>query len=561
MSLVVFEDNKPLVLQALHNGQFDYVEAASEVFETEFFKYIGAKQILQKAALSYPTPRRKEEVPLWLYIASDLSMRLHGVHGFHAFPTLVRTGGMLNAFCPRVGRKTLHPDTKDVTVVSQGFNGKNHYDRQTPCDADFLRKLAKDTDAAQLERWMNTDVARILRGQRAFDEEGLFIGDGSYLFVPDNPAYEGSVRLLFDEDDHPIGKEDSEHLSDERKVRCRWRRCYKVVTLMHTNAKREFFLMVGLRVVSGKDNECPVFYALLKQVVAALGPGIVKKVILDRAFLDGEEIARCKKDYGIDVLIPVRKNMDIYADALPLFDFPDVRWVICQDPVPQHASVLPPRLKPPAVRKREEQRQRTLKQRKEQQAACSPDTLIVKRQAAAISDFTSWSSCSVPLSVIANREYYADGHHDTWLLLSTQRICDPAESRQHYHLRSTVEERYRQLKCFTDLSKFTSRAFSLVVNHVVFTMLAYNLLQLYLLRTQRTQFNEKTPLTIRRQLLPANNYTIVYWQNHYGLFTSMEFMELMTIGLSEEARQKIGHKCRQLRNDLSTALRNPRPLL
>jgi hypothetical protein len=25
-----------------------------------------------------------------------------------------------------------------------------------------------------------------------------------YLFVPDNPKYEGSVELLFDEDNHPI---------------------------------------------------------------------------------------------------------------------------------------------------------------------------------------------------------------------------------------------------------------------------------------------------------------------------------------------------------------------
>jgi len=558
MSLVVFEENKPLVLQALKQGEFDYMEAASEVFETAFFNYIGARQILQKAAQSYPSPRKKEEVPLWLYIASDLSMRLHGVHSFHAYPTVIRTGGMINALCPKLSRKTVHPDTKEVSVVTEGFNSKNHYDRQTPCDADFLRKVARDTPADALMRWMNTDIALLLRGQRAFDRQGLFIGDASYLFVPDNPAYEGSVKMLFDENDHPVDKEEFERLTDAQKLRCQWRRCYKMVTLMHTNAAREFFLMVGLRVVGGKDHECPVFYELLKEVVGAIGVGIVKMLILDRGFLDGEEIARCKKDYGIDVLIPVRKNMNVYADAMPLLDFPDVTWVACEDP-PVRLQTPPPRLRPQAVRKREAQRQRSVQERKKQQPDPPPDSVLVKTEAAAISDFTSWSSCTIPLSAIAVREHYADDHHTTWLLLSTRRTCDPAAARELYRLRPTVEERYRQFKCFADLTKFTSRAFSLVVNHVVFTMLSYNLLQLYLLRTDRQQLNGKTPLSLRRQLLPDNTHTIVYWQNYYALFIPMELVGLVAVGLSQEAREKIGHRCQRLMADLGSALSNPRP--
>jgi hypothetical protein len=34
-------------------------------------------------------------VPFWFYVASNLSMRLHGVHAFDAFPMVVRAGGML----------------------------------------------------------------------------------------------------------------------------------------------------------------------------------------------------------------------------------------------------------------------------------------------------------------------------------------------------------------------------------------------------------------------------------------------------------------------------------
>ena len=63
MDLVIFEQNKPLVLEALGNGEFDYVESASEVFETEFFRFIKAKKILNKLAETYPTPERNRKFP------------------------------------------------------------------------------------------------------------------------------------------------------------------------------------------------------------------------------------------------------------------------------------------------------------------------------------------------------------------------------------------------------------------------------------------------------------------------------------------------------------------
>jgi hypothetical protein len=143
--------------------------------------------------------------------------------------------------------------------------------------------------------------------------------------------------------------------------------------------------------------------------------------------------------------------------------------------------------------------------------------------------------------------------------LSTQKIHNPVIARQEYHLRTAIEERYRQLKCFTDFASFTSRAFSLVVNQVVFVMLAYNLLQLFLPRNGREKFNAKTPQSVRRELLPAANHVIVYKDNYYGLFTPLELMELIATGINEEARKKIGEKCRCLRRELTEVMCNPHP--
>jgi hypothetical protein len=556
MDLVIFAENKPFIVQSFRDGEFDYMEAASEVFEADFFRAIKAEALLDELAETYPTPRKKEDVPFWFYIASNLSMRLHGVHAFDAFPMVVRCGGMLQAFGPQAGRKIVHPETGDTTVCCEGFNQKNHYDRQTPCDQDYLRKVAKDTDAQALMRWFGEDVVRVFQRRRAFDREGIFIGDASYLFVPDNPGYEGSVKLLFDEHNHPVSEKQYHKMTDEQKSRCQRRRCYKMVTLLHTNRTLDFFLFVAVRVISGNDHECPVLYALVKQFVQAVGKGVMKRLILDRGFLDGKAISLCKKEYGMDILIPIRRNMDIYVDAMALFQESDVDWVECK-PSREEAKE-PLHLKPKAVSKREQKRQEKLRQLKQQQPPPPPEEILIKKEAAAIGEFRTWSSCTVPLTVVANREHYADGHQEIWFLIDTRESRDPSQIQQEYHLRTSTEERYRQLKCFNHLTHFTSRAFSMVVNQVVFIMLAYNLLQFYLLKRGRKELNQKTLPRIRQQLLPSDNYVIVYYQNYYGLFRPFELVGL-SVTLAEEARKKIAAKCRRIGRELDDTLNNPRP--
>ena len=556
MDLVIFEENKPFVLQSLGNGDFDYIESASEVYEADFFRFIKARTILDKLAQTYPTPRKKEDVPLWLYISSNLSMRLHGVHSFNAFPMVVRSGGMLNAFGPEAGRKVVHPDNGDVTIACKGFNKKNHYDRETPCDQDFLRKVSKDTDADALMRWFCTDVVRIFRSKRAFDKEGIFIGDASYLFVPDNPNYEGSVKLLFDEHNHPVSSAQYKKMTDDRKAHCQWRRCYKMVTLLHTNRTQDFYFFAAVKVVPGNNHECPILYELVKQFVKTVGKGVIKRLILDRGFLDGEAISICKKEYGIDILIPVRSNMDIYEDAMVLLQLPEVDWVRYEESKGEVKEPVRPR--PETIIKREKKRQEELRKIKQKEPAIPPEDILVHREAATIDQFRSWSSCNVPLSVVANKEIYADGHEKIWLLIDTKEVKDPREKRQEYRLRIAIEERYRQVKCFIDLTKFTSRAFSMITNQVVFTMLAYNLLQLHLLRQKRKKLNRKTLPYIRQQLLPSDNHIIVYYQNYYTLFRPFELVQFV-VELPEEPRKKIARKCRRIGSDLNNLMNNPRP--
>jgi hypothetical protein len=553
---MLYERNDAFVVEAFRRGEFDYLEGVGEVPEANFFRAIARKKILEKLAATYPSPLKKHDVPLWVYIASDISMRFHGEHHFAAFPYVVRSGGMIEAFGPEMGHKVTHPKTGDVTLVCAGFNDKNDYDRQTPCDQDYLRKTARKTDAGALQSWFNRDVVGIFKQHHALDSEGIFIGDASYLFVPNNGNYEDSSLLLFDEHNHPV---DSKTLTAKDRARCQWRRCYKLVSLIHTNRAGEFFLYAGLEVTSGADHECPILYRLVKQFVASHGKGVIKRLILDRGFLDGPAIGRCKKEWGIDVLIPAKSNMDIFVDVVGLatagklsFE-PWVRPVSEAKPVPLH--------RPERVRKREQARQRTLAKLK---AEAQPDAenvdlskVRVRSEVAVIRKVETFSTCPVPLNVTVNREVYGDGHHEYWVLLDTAPVAHTGQGRKDYMLRTHIEERHRQLKCFSDLEAFTSRAFSLVVHQVVFVLLTYSLLQWFLLRIGRKELNPKTRTRILELLRPSITVIVIYYQNYIACLSPLEHQELV-LTLGEEARKKILAKTRRLRRNLVEQLQHPR---
>ncbi len=270
MDLVALENDRKFVLERLRHGEVDYVEPVSEAAEADLFRHLISRDVLTRLAETYPTPRKKEEVPgakqpsmtfmsgqaawpVWLYLASQISLKLHDA-SYHAFPYVLRSGGLITALGPNVGRKAVHPDTADVTLACEGFNDKNTPGRQTPCDQDFLRQFARSTQPDRLHAWFNREVPRCLRSLKLFDAEGLFLGDASYIFVPDNENYEDSVKLLFDEHNHPVDSQQVD-LSDKRY---QWRRCYKVVSLIHVNRSLDLFLTVAARVVPGNRHECPV---------------------------------------------------------------------------------------------------------------------------------------------------------------------------------------------------------------------------------------------------------------------------------------------------------------
>ncbi|MBI4874911.1 MAG: transposase [Acidobacteria bacterium] len=554
MDLLAFQYDRGFLLDALRHGELDYLEHVSEAAEADFFRHLIRRQVVQRLAESYPTPRAKEEVPVWIYLSSELSLKLHGAQSYHAFPRLLRTGGLIDALGPELGgRKTRHPESGDVTLACPGFNEKNDYDRQTPCDQDFLREFARDTDVKRLHAWFNREVPRSLRSLNLFDPEGLFIGDASYLFVPDNPRYQQSDLLWFDEDDHPVGAEQVD------PARHRLRRCYKLVSLIHVNRRLDFFFVVAARVVGGRQHECPPLYELVEEVVRAVHRGVIKVLIVDRGLIDGPRMGRLKQEFAIDTIVPVRTNMDLYQDALGLTRLRDFHWepyVRLAPPPPLEAP--PP--KPARVQKREAKRQQTLAERKAKaqpeapaSPAAVPQTLLGIGRG-----LLSWSQCPVPLTAVVNRERDQHGQTQDWVLVSTSSRFTAAEIRSTYELRPAIEERHRQYKCFWDLTRMHSCAFSLVVNQALFVLLAYTLIQAHLVLRRRQELTGGLWWRTWQLLSPSLEVVAVYYRQRFCLLTLAEFAGIL-LDLEEPARTKLRAGIRRIEKDLYSLLEDARP--
>lgn len=534
------------MLEAFRRGEFDQLEIIGEADEKEFFELCLRENMLAALARTMPTERKKEEVPRWFVLAANLSLKLHCENSFYAFERVARCGGLLSALPPEIASKHLAPKTQQILLECRGFNDKNHYARATPCDQDFLRKFVRDVPAADWQAWFNGAVQQTFQSYGFFDPQGIFIGDGSYLFVPDNPEYEGSVVMWFDEHNHPV---EYEKLSPLERIKAHRERCYKLVSLLHLRG--DCYVYAAVAVVPGNAHECPVLYQLVERFVNQTGKGVIKRLILDRGFVDGKNITRCKQQWGIDVLLPLKRKMDIGEDAWALGQ--RCAWQEWVAPTPQPKPV--PAHRPEAIIRRERKRQKTLAANKARQPPPDPAKVRIRARICPIQGFSSWSECAVPIHVLLVRETYADGHQDQWALMDTS----PADCqfKEQYELRTKIEERHRLLKCFHDLSDFHSRSFNVIAAQVVFIVLSYTLRQWQLWKFRQADLAGKTPGLLGRRLNLRSEYVVIYHQNAYTRMPLVSFSREL-LEMPEEARAKALIKVRHLEQSFLTPLENLR---
>src|SRR3990167_8638070 len=102
---IIYEENRVKVLNDLKDGRIDYIDLADWTFQDRFFAFLLGVRFFEICGASYPTPRKKEEVPLWFLLACKVQMKLHTTSSFEQLPGLLRSGAVLSRVRFNVGGK------------------------------------------------------------------------------------------------------------------------------------------------------------------------------------------------------------------------------------------------------------------------------------------------------------------------------------------------------------------------------------------------------------------------------------------------------------------------
>lgn len=476
--LVIFKKSRPKVLAALKKGDIDYVDGAAWSFSDRFFSFLLSVGFFEFVEDSYPSPRARKNIPLWILVGLMFQLKLAATNSFYKLPGILKSGAVLTRTNFNVG------------MVEGGFNRKNKYPREKGeiVNYDTLRKYFRDTNASQLIRWYNGKLSKFLSSKRVILKEGIFILDGSVIILPDNKNYENAQYLPLDSHKNYVNVEEIP-LNEAKKFKSTL--CYKMVNLLHISRDKDYFVFMANNILGGKSHDKPMGEKLVDDFVADVGKGKVKILIADRAFLDGQMISRFKLNYGIDTLIPLKKNMDAGLDAKGLVKLEKMPW----EKVDKNTSCY-----------------------------------MAKK-------IRSYEGCRLDLNVILVRSKEKGGKVRIWSLAATKNYRDPKDAVRDYRLRWQIEERYRQIKSTWFDKGFKSTSFNLVSAHIIFTLLVYSLIQIYLNVSKLNSLANKTMEALRAEESMGTDAVIMHAKGYYTTLDSGEALYYV-VELEGKPRQR-----------------------
>jgi len=484
--IIIYEEDKPFVIKSLKQGKVDYMDSSAWGFQDKFFAFLLGIDFFKICGSSYPSPRYKEEVPVWFQLAGQTQLKLHHQASYSKLPGLLKNGPILTRIKFNVGRE------------KGGFNNKNSKQREVPVNFDCVRKFFKDTDKEELNRWYNEKVIRFIRHNRGIDKEGIFLLDQTHLVVPENSNYKGATWALVDEHGQRI---DTSGMTEKQRKGIKPRLCYSLSLLVHLGMDGST-VICGYRLGGGNEDELAHGPNLVKQFITAVGKGVMKKLIMDRGYISGEFVNELKKEYDIDVVIPLRKNMNALEDSFRIGD---------------------------TFKKKEWKKYRTYEKKNKEYT----ESILY------IGDVEDWEKTGLKVYVSLMKTTAVAEKEKRWGLCTTFDPGNAEKSFKLYHKRSRIEEINKQMKTNWRINKFTSPHESLIESHVLFTLLTYSLIQLYLIKKHLIELANKTIESLKADSRLGKDCAVLYYDKKFAVLDFDYCIETVAY-MEETARYKLG---------------------
>jgi len=173
----------------------------------------------------------------------------------------------------------------------QGFSHRNQ-GKHLPFNITTLGKLFRDFSPSQTEQFFTASFSPLAKNQ--FIPTGTYIADASKLYVSYSADTYENTGVIWE---------------DKKK-----KRGYKLITLKYARKDEERDepeIFVAAILVPLNHHEGPYLISLIEQAIKNIGEGKIKRIVLDRGFVDGENLWVLKRQYKIDFIIYSKSNMDV----------------------------------------------------------------------------------------------------------------------------------------------------------------------------------------------------------------------------------------------------------
>lgn len=405
----------------------------------------------------------------------------------------------------------------DATEIQSGFCQRGSL-ATGPMHRNTLADAVERLTAEELEYVLNETVIR-LRDRGFFKKsEGHFALDATDLET--TAKYVGAGMKTYIE--RKVTK-DKQVVEVERQAYG-----FKVLIVYEVRLR----LVVAAKVVPIQDHESQYTLTLVRQAVKNLGEGVLRVLLIDRGFLDGQDLWALKYGLGIDFVVPSKDKMRVTEDARGLCRQGDDQETIFK-----------------GERAGEEKAGRNGKVKWEGQVSIVGvaelrsydqygDEEHVKR--ANRKDFVGNALNAVVVTSWQGEEYKTG---EEKVFLTSLPVGKPLVVLDLYDLRSLIENTaFRELKQGWNLGSYPKKTDKAVQGHVFLTLLTFTLANAF--RMDLGQ--ELAGRGVRRQRADeTQDAVIVFADKYYAIFDIEEVLILLGVVPSELLRtnpKEVRHK-------------------
>jgi len=295
-------------------------------------------------------------------------------------------------------------------------------------------------------------------------------------------------------------------------------------------------LVVAAKVVEIQKHESQYTLALVRQAIKNLGEGVVRVLLIDRGFLDGQDLWVLKHELGLDFVVPAKEGMRITADAQGL----------CRQEADEESIFKQERAGKAKESKRGKRKEKVGAGKEGQPLSGKAEMVkeVGQVSVVGVAELTSYDQYGDEEHVKhANRKGFVGNALNAvvvtkWqgeayevgkekVFLASLPINTPLEVLDLYDLRSLIENTaFRELKQGWFLETYPKKTEAAVAGHVFLTLLTFTLANAF--RTQSGQ--ELAQCGVRRQRAEeTSNKVVIFAGDCYGIFDIEEVLILLGV--------------------------------